>query len=109
MLPVARVYSILLCLTICFAGIAVSIAMGKPNNGGAIVAVFPPWWSSSRTFIAASEAGAILNSGAYPFVVIVQSQSPELGARLRAAGALLLLDPLGMGGCLQSPTRDQNV
>lgn len=108
-----RLFPILFCLIISFAGIAASIAAGKPNRDASVVAVFPPWWPPSRSIVAASEAGVILDSGAYPFVVIVQSKTSELdtelGARLRAAGALLVLDPLGLGGCLRSPVRNQNV
>jgi hypothetical protein len=109
MLSAARIVPVLLCLAISVAGIAASIGAGKPASDNAVVAVFPPWWTASRTLVAASAAGAVLDSGAYSFVVIVQSQDHELGARLRAAGALLLLDPLGLGGCLQSPARNQNV
>ena len=106
---IVRAFPILLCIIVSLAGIAASIGLGKPNRDTSVVAVFPPWWPPSRTLMAASEAGVILDSGAYSFVVIVQSQNPELGTRLRAAGALLLLDPLGLGGCLQSPLRNQNV
>jgi hypothetical protein len=109
----ARIVPILACLAISSAGIAASLGAGKPSTDSSVVAVFPPWWSASRTLVAASRAGAVLNSGVYSFVVVVQSQDSEqdreLGARLRAAGALLLLDPLGLGGCLQSPARNQNV
>jgi hypothetical protein len=109
MLSAARIVPVLLCLAISVAGIAASIGAGKPSSDTSVVAVFPPWWSASRTLVAASRAGAVLNSGAYSFVVVVRSQDHELGARLHAAGALLLLDPLGLGGCLQSPARNQNV
>jgi hypothetical protein len=104
-----RRFSFLFCLVIGVVGLAGSIAAGTPKDGDAIVAVFPPWWPASRTFNAASNAGAIVNDGAFPFVLIVQSPRPGLGARLRAAGALLLLDPLGLGGCGHSSTRKQNV
>ena len=109
MATVSRSLPILLCVAVSLAGIGASIGAGKPSSDNSFVAVFPPWWSASRTLVAASEAGAILNSGTYSFVVLVQSNSPELGARLHAAGALLLLDPLGLGGCLQTTARNQNV
>jgi hypothetical protein len=109
----ARIVPILACLAISSAGIAASLGAGKLSTDSSVIAVFPPWWSASRTLVAASRAGAVLNSGVYSFVVVVQSQDSEqdreLGARLHAAGALLLLDPLGLGGCLQSPARNQNV
>ena len=109
MTAIARAFPILLCLAIPVAGIAVSVGAAKPNDDSAIVAVFPPWWSASRALTAASDVGAVVDSGAFPFVLIVQSQRPGLGDRLRAAGALLLLNPLGVGGCEPSPSRNQNV
>lgn len=116
MISTARIAPILACLVISSAGIAASLGSGK-SSSDTVVAVFPPWWSASRTLVAASRAGAVLDSGAYSFVVVVQTRDKkqdnkldhELGERLHAAGALLLLDPLGLGGCLQSPARNQNV
>lgn len=109
MLSLVRASAIILCLVICVAGAAVSLSTGAPNDDSAVVAVFPPWWPSSRAVAAASDVGAIVDGGAFPFVLIVQSQNPGLGERLRAAGALLLLNPLGFGGCLTSPSRNPNV
>lgn len=109
MLSLARASAIILCLVICVAGVAVSISAGAPNDDSAVVAIFPPWWPASRAFAAASDVGAIVDGGAFPFVLVVQSQRPGLGDRLRAAGALLLLNPLGFGGCVASPSRNQNV
>lgn len=103
-----RVFPILLCLALPLSGIAVSVSMAAPNEEGAVAAVFPPWWSASRAFAAASNAGDVLNSGTFFFVVVVQSQRPGLGDRLRSEGALLLLNPLAVGGCEPS-SRTQNV
>lgn len=88
---------------------AVSLGAEAAGDGDAVVAVFPPWWSADRTFVAAGEAGSILNNGTFPFVVVVQSKGADLGVRLRAAGAILLLDPLGLGGCLENSARKSNV
>ncbi|MFN3659170.1 MAG: hypothetical protein ACK4UO_18140 [Pseudolabrys sp.] len=109
MISIGRVLSILLCLTVGTAGIAASVSAGKPGDDGSIVAVFPPWWSASRALTAASDAGAVLGGGGFAFVIIVQAQEPGLGDRLRAAGALLLLNPLGVGGCGPASSGNQNV
>ncbi|MBI1202784.1 MAG: hypothetical protein GC182_09765 [Rhodopseudomonas sp.] len=102
-----------LCLVISMAGIAASLGASQKlpdaSQGNSIIAVFPPWWSASRSLLAASEAGAVLDSGAYSFVVVVKSQGPDFVGRLRAAGAVLLLDPLGLGGCFQKALRNENV
>jgi hypothetical protein len=104
-----RALPLFICLAISVAAMAASIGASKTSDGDAIVAVFPPWWSAARTFYAAGETGAILNNGAFPFVVVVQSASAGLDVRLRAAGALLLLDPLGLGGCLGYSIRKSHV
>lgn len=103
-----RAILILLCLTISFAGLAASIA-AKPGDDSSIVAVFPPWWSASRALAAASDVGAVLNGGAFSFVLVVQSQRPGLGDRLRAAGALFLLNPQGFGGCGSTMSGNRDV
>ncbi len=97
----ARSYklTISLCLLIVISGLFGSIISGTPGQDGALAAVFPPWWSAARVFSAAAKAGDILDSGAVPFIPIVKSPKPGLGARLHAAGALLLLNPLDAGGC----------
>lgn len=104
---VIRAFSLLLWLVIGVAGLAGSISAAAPRDAGIIAAVFPPWWSASRALAAADGVGDVLNGGTYRFVLIVQSRGPGLGARLRAAGALFLLNPLAVGGCRPAVTRDQ--
>lgn len=108
MLSAMRKFPLIICLIIGVVGLAGSISAAAPNDEDTVAAVFPPWWSASHAFTAASGTGAIVNGGTFPFVVIVQSKDPGLAARLRAAGALLLLSPLGLGGCL-NPARSQDV
>ena len=113
MFSARRLLPIALCLVISMAGIAASLGASQrhpdPSQENSIVAVFPPWWPASRSLMAASEAGAVLDSGAYSFVVVVKSKGPNFVGRLRAAGALLLLDPLGLGGCFHKPVRNLHV
>jgi hypothetical protein len=107
MLRASRFFIAPLCIAIALAGLAAGAVAGKPNDAGSLVAVFPPWWSASRALAEASRVGDVVNAGAFPFVLIVQSQRPGLEERLRAAGAVLLLNPIGIGGC--EPSESQNV
>lgn len=72
-----------------------------PAAAGArtVTAVFPPWWSTGRVWRAAGSAGAVVNGGASSFVLVLHASTPGLADRARRAGALLLLDPRGFGGC----------
>lgn len=70
-----------------------------PSDPAIAAAVFPPWWSARRTFEAAGATGAILRVGGWSAVLIVRSDRPDLAARLRTAGALFTLSPLGVTGC----------
>jgi hypothetical protein len=79
---------------------AVAIAAAPPSGAHDIAAVFPPWWSHGRAMTAAGIAGEVEASGAVKGVLIVHSDQPGLAARLRDAGALILLDAQGLGGCL---------
>ena len=76
-----------------------SVEAGVAANAQAVAAVFPPWWSAAKVLAAAAEAGEVVDVGASPAVLIVRSQQPGLQGRLRAAGAILLLDPRGAGAC----------
>jgi hypothetical protein len=71
-------------------------AQAAPPAAGPVAAVFPPWWPAARAFAAAGTAGPVARFGGVPFIVVVAA--PDR-ARLRAAGAWLLLDPHAVGGC----------
>ncbi|QXX74660.1 hypothetical protein [Methylovirgula sp. HY1] len=104
----SRVGPIFLCVLVFCAGLAGSLLAAAPNDDSAVAAVFPPWWSATQSFAAAASAGDIRGSGALPFVLVVQSEHKGLNRRLYAAGALLLINPLGWIGCGQ-PMKNQNV
>lgn len=105
-----RAIKIVLCLLIGLVGLTGSLLAVQPNSQGVIAVVFPPWWSASRSLAAAGEAGDVLRGGAFSFVLIVVSQRPGLESRLRAAGALMILDPLDITGCSPSTsTKERNV
>ncbi len=89
----------ILCAMIGLIGLIMSIMAIHPNNQTVLAAVFPVWWTAPHSFAAAGSAGDVAAVGAFSFVLIVRSQNPGLAARLRAAGAFLLLDPPGAVGC----------
>jgi hypothetical protein len=76
-------------------GVAVAAQFAPPADGP-VAAVFPPWWDARSAFVAAGDAGPVVRFGALPFIVIVAATDR---ARLRAAGAWLLLDPRALGLC----------
>jgi hypothetical protein len=70
------------------------------SPGAPVAAIFPPWWSAERSFIAAaSTGGAIVRQGAWSSILVVVSADGDLPRRLRDAGALLLVNPAALGGC----------
>jgi hypothetical protein len=89
--------------TLCLLSLAVSAGAVVPAQATLVAALFPPWWSAPKVFAHAAGAGQIVQVGA-PFVVILRSDQPGLSARLRRAGAILLLNPLGVGPCGSSST-----
>ncbi|WP_420563093.1 hypothetical protein [Thalassobaculum sp.] len=72
-----------------------------------VAAIFPPWWTA-RDVMASLDGSdtVILREGIAPSVLLVASPTPGLAQRLRAAGALLTIDPTAAAGCLglSSPT-----
>ena len=70
--------------------------------GGPVAAIFPPWWNATESFAAATTAGGnVIRQGAWSNILIVAAPGIDLSHRLRHAGALLLVDPTAIGGCLE--------
>lgn len=76
-----------------------AVSLGPPPNGP-IAAIYPPWWSATRSLLAAAAGGMPVRFGATGFVVVVVPGAPDATRLLRRAGAWLLLDPRVLGGCL---------
>jgi hypothetical protein len=64
-----------------------------------VAAIFPPWWSTERTFEAAASAGDLVEAGHFPMILIVRGDPAVLAARLYSAGALFIIDFRALGGC----------
>jgi hypothetical protein len=88
-----------------YAILAASVGLGgiaalAPSPDRPIAAVFPPWWTAERAFSAAALSGApIIRFAGLPNILVLASGVPDLSRRLRAAGALLLLDAQAVGAC----------
>ncbi len=91
------------------AALAVAIAAAGPVPDAPVAMIFPPWWTAARAFAAAARLGApIIRFGAIPTIVVVPPDgTPTLSARARAAGALVVVNAIGLGGCA-TPRPQQN-
>jgi hypothetical protein len=104
---------VLLC---CGTAVAIvpGVAPARGPAGAPVAAVFPPWWSAAEAVAAAGIVGRIVRLGTVRFVVVVVPDAPTDGedaarparaaARLRAVGAVLVVDPLVLGGCSPAAT-----
>ena len=80
------------------APLATALATATPDSGE-IAAVFPPWWSASNILVAASAVGEPVRFGGFAWILVVHDDRGNLASRLRAAGALALLDSRGFRRC----------
>jgi len=71
-------------------GVALPAAAPRAD-AQAVVAIYPPWWDRTRTLEAAAAAGAVL-PGPVSFAVLMYAPDAQAAARLRRAGALVVLD-----------------
>ena len=85
-------------MTLAVAAASATAVPADPEAG--VAAVFPPWWQREHAAAAVAEAdGLIVREGALPTILVVRPGSPGLAERLRAQGALLIVDPLAARGC----------
>ena len=98
----ARVWTTVGCTVMAIGSFAVSLTASVRPDTAAAAAVFPPWWRPGEIFAAAAANGRVVQLGASAAIVLVRSDQPGLPARLRAAGALIVLDPRVAGGCASS-------
>ena len=71
----------------------------RPADPSRIAAIFPPWWSAEESFAAAGQVGPVSGLGAFPFIVAVKADGENLAGKLRAAGALFVVDGSGIRFC----------
>ncbi|CCD86128.1 conserved exported protein of unknown function [Bradyrhizobium sp. ORS 285] len=82
-----------------FVGVAALSLQVHP--GREIVAVaFPPWWSAQRTMLAAASAdAALVRTTTFSSLLVVRPGDHDGLARLRQAGAWLVIDPQAVSAC----------
>lgn len=81
-------------------------AADAPDRPGPLLALFPPGWGDAAVLAAVTAAGGLVRSQGLGLVEVADDGPAGAGrsARLRAAGALLVLAPLpfdalALGGC----------
>ncbi|WP_271067963.1 hypothetical protein [Caulobacter sp. NIBR1757] len=82
---------------------ALAAAPGRPD---AMAAVYPPWWSPARAAASAATAGDLQAVGGSATILVVRSDRPGLGGRLRESGALFLIDSRLASFCLTPAEKD---
>jgi hypothetical protein len=66
-----------------------------------VAAVFPPWWSAERTFLAAASAdAAIVRMTAVPSLLVVRPDQHDGLTRLHEAGVWFVMDPRAIAACI---------
>jgi hypothetical protein len=82
-----------------YAAARVGLEPRDPAQGVGVI--FAPWTGADAAFVRAVEAGGrFVRFGGLPFVVVVQPETADYLDRVRAAGALLIVDPLVITACL---------
>lgn len=85
--------------TLAVAGASATAIPAAPTE--AVAAVFPPWWDRGEAAAAVAAAdGLIVREGALGSILIVRPTDPFLAERLRANGAVMILDARAARGCL---------
>ena len=81
----------------------------RPRDGAEVAAIFPPWISGERAFaLAAAAGGRVVRQGIRDSILVVRGEGVGFEARLYAAGALAVIDPVAFGGCLaQAPAAEK--
>jgi len=84
----------------------IGLAPRDPSEGVGVV--FAPWTGADAAFVRAVEAGGrFVRFGALPFIVVVSPETADYADRVRAGGALFVVDPRILAACLLSSTAAQ--
>src|SRR5262245_65379849 len=84
----------------------IGLAPREPSQGVGVV--FAPWTGADAAFVRAVEAGGrFVRFGALPFIVVVSPETADYADRVRAGGALFVVDPRILAACLLSSTAAQ--
>jgi hypothetical protein len=84
-----------------YAAARIGLEPRDPARGVGVV--FAPWTGADAALVRAVGAGGrFVRFGGLPFVVLVEPESADYLDRIKAAGALLIVDPLVITACLPS-------
>ena len=87
--------STIICWAILLGAFAVD-QMLPPEDSGTVIAVFSPATSAAEISVAVAAArGERLSATRYPRAVVVESAEPGFVARLKSAGAVTVIAPMG--------------
>lgn len=81
------------------AGIAPLAVALVPKSGAPVVVIASPFGHGALAVVAAAD-GRLVAATRFESIVVGVSDEPDFLARLRKAGAFLLLDGRGLTGCL---------
>jgi hypothetical protein len=81
------------------------LARSAPEPRGPVAVVVNPFRGESALGVVAAAEGRVVRFGRWSFVAVADHGAPGeddgvFRERLKASGAWLLLDPLGVGACL---------
>ncbi len=78
----------------------------RPRDPLQVAAVFAPWAGREEALARTIEAGGrMLRQGAFGNILVARGEADGFIARLYAAGAWAVVDPVAFGGCL-APSRE---
>lgn len=73
----------------------------SPRSGSPITAIFPPWFGLADIMRALETTDArLIRTGALEQIVILEQAASDMPARLREAGAWLVLDGNALSACM---------
>ena len=72
-----------------------------PSGNFVLVVTHPSAPPATAMQIISAADGAYVRASRYPWITVAYSEKPEFPARLRAAGASLVINNLLAAGCLQ--------
>jgi len=95
-----RNFSISCGMMLVFLVAAVSVEIA-PSTAGPVAVITNPWSGHPAYDVVAAADGRILRLGPWRWVAIADDmQSADFHSRLKAAGAWLVLAPIGLGTCV---------
>jgi hypothetical protein len=88
-------------LLVVSAGGILMAGLSPSDDRGQYAVVAPPWYNLTQTVgLVATAGGDIVDLGSIAVVVIAHSENPGFVRALYRAGAWLVIDPVGLRGCL---------